>query len=153
MQAGESKEFRYWLAVVEDVHGPAVAVGESLAGIDSQGVVESAEHLGGLDGPIFGMLAAAAGTADGLTHLQAAASHQSRHNRRPVVPSAVVVVDLGRAAELAPHHRDYILIHTAIVKVLNEIGDAAVHLGQLLFQSLEIAAVSVPAADRQGHAA
>ena len=147
------EKFRDRLAVVEDIHGSAVAVGESLRGIDAQGVVEGAEHLGHVQGPILGIFAAAAGGADGLTHLQAAARHQGGHDRRPVIPAAVVIVDLRRSAELAPHHRHHVLVQAAIVQVLNEIGDAAVHLGELISERLEIAAVRIPAADGQGHAA
>ena len=43
--------------------------------------------------------------------------------------------------------------HAAVVQVLDQVGDAAVDLRQLLLQRLEVLAVRVPAADGQRHAA
>ena len=37
----------------------------------------------------------------------------------------------GRAAELAPHHRHHVVVHAAVVQVLDQVGDAAIELGQL----------------------
>src|SRR5262249_8691596 len=58
-----------------------------------------------------------------------------------------------RAAELAPHNRHHVLVHATVVQVLDQVGDAAIDLRQLRFQCLEVAAVGVPAADGQRHAA
>ena len=45
-----------------------------------------------------------------------------------------VNADLGRAAELAPHDRHHVLVHAAVVQVLDQVGDGPVDLGQLLAQ-------------------
>ena len=80
-------------------------------------------------GPVVRVFAAGAGGADRLAHLQAAAGDQRAHGRRPVVAAAVVAVDLRRAAELAPHHRHHVVLHAAVVQVLDQVGHAAIHLG------------------------
>src|SRR5271157_2453117 len=91
------------VAVIEDVHWPAAAVGERVRRVDAQGVVDGAQDVALLERTILGVLAAGAAAADGLAHLEAAAGDQRRHDRRPVIAAAVVHVDLRRAAELAPH--------------------------------------------------
>src|SRR5262249_18536364 len=137
----------------EDVDRPAAAVGEGPGGVDADGLVEGAEDLRDGDAPVSRVLAARAAGADGLAHLQPAARHQGAHHRRPVIPAAVAAVDLGRAAALAPHDGDDVLVHAAIDQILDHGGDAAIHLRQLLAQGLEVARVRVPTPDGQGNAA
>ena len=40
-------------------------------------------------------------------------------------------VDPRRAAELAPHDSDHIVLHAAVVQILDQVGDAAIDLRQL----------------------
>src|SRR5205085_11248287 len=97
--------------------------------------------------------AAGGAGADDLAQLQAAAGDQGRHDGRPVVAAAVIVVDLRRAAELAPHDRHDVVLHASGVQVVDQGGDGGVDLGQLPPQRLEVVAVRVPAPDQEGHAA
>jgi len=63
------------LAVVEDVHRPAAAVQEGHRRVDAEGLVQRGQQLRSGVTPVLGVLAAGAGRADGLAHLQAAAGH------------------------------------------------------------------------------
>ena len=55
--------------------------------------------------------------------------------KRPVI-TAAVRIDLRRPAKLAPHDRHHVVLHTALVQVLDHaVGQALVHLfGKLLLQ-------------------
>ena len=81
--------------------------------------------------------------------LQAAAGDQRRHDRRPVVAAVRRrVVDARRAAELAPDDRDDVLVHAAVVQILDQVGDAAIELGQLAAQRDEVLASACPSRRR-----
>src|SRR5205823_2154918 len=108
-------QFGHGFAVVEDVHGPAAAVGERLGGINAERLIEGAQDLRGGIAAVLGIFAACAGGADGLTHLEAAARDESRHHWRPVIAAAVVAVDFRGAAKLTPHNGHHILIHAPII--------------------------------------
>src|SRR5208283_1621187 len=90
--------------------------------------------------------------ADRLPHAETAAGYQGRHHRTPVIAAAVVAVDLGSPAKLAPHDGDNVVLHAAVVQVLDQVGDAAVHFRELFAERFEITAVRVPAANCQGDA-
>ena len=51
--------------------------------------------------------------------------------------AACAAVDARRAAEFAPHDRDHVVVHAAIVQILDEVGDAAVEFGKLVPQRLK----------------
>src|SRR5205807_140925 len=151
--SARSDQLAHRVAVIDDVHRPAGAVGERPGRIDADGAIEGAEHLRHGVAPVARILAARRAGADGLAHLEPAAGDEGAHDGRPVVAPAVAAVDLGGSAELTPHDGDNVLVHAAVVQVLDQAGDATIDLRELPAQGLEVAAVRVPAADGQGDAA
>ena len=71
------------------------------------------------------------------------------------MPAAVRrrIADLGRPAELAPHDGDDVLLHAAVVQVLDQVSQADVQQRQLAAQGDEVLRVRVPAAVGQRDAA
>ena len=80
--------------------------------------------------PVDGALATGAGLADRLAHAHAAAGHERRHDRGPVV-AARAAVDSRRPSELAPHDGHDVVLHAALVQILDEVCQAAVDHGKL----------------------
>src|SRR5262249_51158826 len=110
------------LAIIEDVHRPAAAVGEGLGRGDADGVIDRGKHVGGCATAVAWVLAAGARSANGLAHTQSAAGDHRRHDRRPVIASGLIV-DARSTAELAPHHRHDVAVHAAVAQVADEVGD------------------------------
>ena len=92
------------------------------------------------------------GRADHLPCPQAAAGQKRTGNVGPVV-AAGVFVDLWRSSELAPHHHGHVFVEAAAVDVVDQCRHALVELGQVLAAEGEVAAVVVPEAVADRHAA
>ena len=80
---------------------------------------------------------------------------RAQRDLRPVV-AAAVLVDLRRAAELAPDHHRHVLVQPALVQVFDQRGQALIEHRQVMAGVLEgravRLAVPVPAAVGQRHA-
>ena len=127
------------------MNGPVGLVPDEGVGVDAQVVVDGGQDVVVVDRSAGGRAAELVGRADDLADLHAAAGEQGRVDPRPVV-AAGVLVDLGRAAELAPDdHRD-VPVQTAGVDVLDQGGDPLVEERQMLAELAEVAAVRVPEA-------
>ena len=63
-----------------------------------------------------------------------------------------VLVELGRAAKLAPGDHADVLVHPALVKIFDERAQPLVEIGRVLFHPRGIPAVEVPAAVIEGDA-
>jgi DNA-directed RNA polymerase subunit RPC12/RpoP len=90
------------LPVVEEVHGPAVAVGDGRGRIDTEVMIKGREDVLERHWPISDIGGDFVRRADHLAGAHAAACHEGEVHCRPVV-AARVLVDSGRAPELAPH--------------------------------------------------
>src|SRR5262245_49851843 len=95
------------------------------------------------DGTRFGLAAEAIGGTNDVARFHATAGHESARDARPVV-AAGVLVDLRRAAKLAPGDDRTIVGQAALVQVLNQSGHGFVEYRQLLFGVFEILAVPIP---------
>ena len=67
--------------------------------------------------------------------------------------AARIFVDLRGAAELAPDDHGDVLLHAAVMQVLDQRADRLVELRKPLLQLSEVVAVIVPAAEGEGDAA
>ena len=79
-------------------------------------------------------------------------SEQGGGDLRPVIPTRILV-DFGCAPELAPHDDADILVHAAGMQILNQRSNSLIEQWEILPGALEIAAVSIPAAEPKGHTA
>ena len=134
-------------SVVEDVHRPAAGVGECQGGIDAHGSVKCAgapARRGRADPWGIHPWALVAPIACPILSPPPATS--ARMACAEVVAAAVAVVDPRRPSELAPHDRDDVVFQTAPMQVCNQVGHAAVHVGQLSLHRLEVASMRVPGA-------
>src|ERR1043166_8146435 len=64
-----------------------------------------------------------------------------------------VLVNRGRAAELAPNDNGNVLVQAALMQILDQRAHSLVEQREVLPQRAEIIAVMIPSAERQGHAA
>ena len=87
------------------------------------------------------------GRADRLPVLHPAAREQPARNARPMI-AAGVLVDRRGSAELAPHDHRHVLVHPAVVQILDQCGYALIKHGHVLAGAIEIAAVPVPSTER-----
>ena len=109
-------------------------------------MVERGEDVLEGDRAVLGVTGRLVGRADHLAGAHAAAGQEGEIHRRPVV-AAGVLVDLGRAAELAPDdHRD-VLVQAAEMQVFDQRREGHVELGNTRPAGSEVLAVRVPAAE------
>ncbi len=127
--------------------GPGLVADEGV-GVDAQVVVDGGQDVLVVDRPAGGRAAQLVGRADHLADLHAAAEEQGRVDPGPVV-AAGVLVDLGRAAELAPDDHGDVAVEAAVVDVLDQGRDPLVEQRQVLAEPVEVVAVRVPEADRR----
>src|SRR5271155_3679437 len=79
------QQFRQRFAVIEEVAWPARAVGKGLRRIDTHGAIKGCQDLGCRAAAVARLLATGRRRTDGLAHAHAAAGHERRHHRGPVV--------------------------------------------------------------------
>ena len=115
-------------------------------------MIKRGEDFAELHGPLGGLAAETIRRANHLAGLHAASEEQPARDARPMIASAVLV-DGGRAAELAPNDHRNILVQSALVQILDQRAESLIEQRQVLAQSTEVVAVMVPAAERQGDAA
>src|SRR5436305_9211609 len=96
-------------------------------GVDAEVAIYRRDDLAGRHRALAGNLAEAVGRADDLAGPHAAADHQARADRRPVIATRIVV-DARRAAELAPDDHGRIVEQAARVQVLDESAEALIEL-------------------------
>ena len=104
------------------------------------------------DRAILGGVGQPVGRADDLAGPHAAAGEQGAGDVRPVV-AAGVLVDLGRAAELAPDDDRHVLVEPARVEVVDQGRQGLIELREVRAALAEVVPVEVPAAEGQRHAA
>ena len=100
-------------------------------GVDAQVVVDGGQDVLVMDRPAGGRAAQLVGRADHLADLHPAAEEQGRVDAGPVV-AAGVLVDLGRAAELAPDDHGDVAVEPADVDVLDQRRDPLIEQRQML---------------------
>ena len=154
-RAGDAR-LKHFLERFPAVHEVLRATGEvgegDLVRIKADTVVERGEDFAEVEGAVIGLAAEAVRGADDLAGPHAAAGQHGAGNLRPVV-AAGVVVDLRRAAELAPKDHRHVLVQAALMQVLDQRAEALVEQRTVLPERVVDAAVMIPAAEREGHAA
>src|SRR5262249_50188389 len=107
------------LAAVDDLDGPVAGGHELLVGDDSQEVVDRGGQVFGTDRGALGLGGRGVGGAVDGAALDAAAGQDDAEDLGPVVATGVLV-DLGRAAELAGDHDHGPLEQAGAVQVGDE---------------------------------
>ena len=119
--------------------------------VDAELVIEGGEDVLIVHGPILRFFAQAVGRTDDLAHAHAAAGQEGARRLGPVV-AAGGFVDAWSAAEFAPGDDADILVEAAGVQVFDQGGDSLIELVELRRKLGEVAAVPVPATEREGDA-
>ena len=136
----------------DEVVGTAGEVGDGgFVRIDAEVVVKGGKDFAKSDGTLVGFAAESVGGADGLASFHAAAGEQSAGDARPMI-AAGVGVDFWSAAEFSPNNKGNVFVHAALVKVIDQGGDALVEQWHVFAASFEVAVVPVPAAEGEGDA-
>src|SRR5216117_2185073 len=95
---------------VDEILRPAAQVRDGRPGyVNAQVVIQRREDFPEIDRPAGWLAAEAVGGADHLPRLHAPAGQQREGRLGPVLAPAVLV-DLGAAAEFAPHYHGDVLI-------------------------------------------
>ena len=115
-------------------------------------MIERGEDFAELHGALAGFPSEPVGGANHLPYFHAAAKKHRAGNARPMVAPAILV-DRGRAPELAPDHNRHVLVQPARVQVLHQGAHTLVEHRQVLAQRVEILAVMIPAAEGERDAA
>ena len=148
-----ANQFLDRLVVVEQTLSPAGLVGEhQLLRGDPQIVVQGCEDLQQVDRSFLRILAQVVGRADRSAKFHPSPRQQDTHHFRPVVTTAVIVVNPGGTAEFAPDDDGDILVEPAIVQVLDQGGDPVVEHRQGFLRLAEVVAVPVVLAEVHRHA-
>ena len=123
-------------------------VGERNGGrVDAEVPIESREYLGKVHRAVGDRRGMAVGGADHLSGAEATSGEQSAADCRPMI-AARILVDLRRAAELAPGDDRHVFIEPTFVKILDERGESLIELRQVrVLHAVERVAVKVPAAE------
>ena len=119
--------------------------------IDTEVMVKGGKDFAESNGAFVGFAAKPVGGADGLAGVHAAAGKQGAGDARPVI-AAGVGVDFGGAAEFAPNDEGDVFVHAALVKVVDQGGNALVEQGHVFAAAFEVAVVPVPAAEGESDA-
>src|SRR5947207_6154058 len=99
--AGCSEQSGDWLAILEQVLGPAVVIGEGCGGVDTQDAVQRCQHVLHSDRTADDALAASVGGADHLAGLQPTSRNPEKTCFRPVAAAiGRHIADARRSAEL-----------------------------------------------------
>ena len=147
-----SDQLADWLSPVEEeVRAVGGVVDHRVLNVDAELVIKRGEDILVVHGPILRFLAQAVGRADDLAHAHAAAGQEGARRLGPVV-SARGLVDAWGAAEFAPGDDADILVQAAGVQIFDQRGDSLIELVELRRELGEVAAVPVPAAEREGDA-
>src|SRR5579875_2013563 len=117
------------------------------ARIESERKADSGEQVSHFDLAFLDSHAVAAGLADDLSALDAAAGQHRGPARSPVI-AARVVVDTGRAAEFAHPHDQRRIEHSPIFEVVHQCRPSRIENVAKSLDLLEILLVCVPAVER-----
>ena len=119
-------------------------------GIDRELVIQSMKDILQVYGPVLGHFAASRSRADHLTMAESATRQEEERRRRPVI-STGTAVDPRRATELAGHHDGRVVQHAVGIQIFDQRGHLPGKTRQLAAHGVEVVAVSLPAADGEGH--
>src|SRR5687767_6532673 len=104
---------------IDQIMRPARGVGDcGGVGVDAEVVIEGGEDFAEFHGTFRGLTAEPVGCADDLAGLHAAAAQYAAGYAGPVV-AAAVFIDRRAAAEFAPGDDRHILVHAALVEILD----------------------------------
>src|SRR4051812_3297788 len=131
----------------QDGDRPIGLVADERVRVDPQVMIDGRQHILIMHRPAGGRAAELVGRADHLADPHPAAEEQGHAHPGPVV-AARLLVDPGRAAELAPGHHGHVAVEAAVVEVLHQRRDPLIEQGQLRAEPLEVAPVHVPGAER-----
>ena len=132
------QDFHDRLAVRENGNGPAGVVEEALRPVNAQVPVDGGPQVLRLEGAFRGVFAFGVGRADHLPRAHPATRHQHGHRPGPMVApglqhAGLAAHDRGearRAAKLACHHEQHLLVQSPRVEVLHQRRDGLVVVGE-----------------------
>ena len=111
---------------------------------DSQEAVERRVDFTEMNRSVRDFTAQAIGRANDLSRPETTTSNQAATDAGPMIPSGVFV-DLWGSAKFAPRDHSNVLIHSALVEVLNQGGEGLIEVGQMRVSCFaEVPTVKIP---------
>lgn len=126
----ESHQLANRLAVGQHRDGAAGEVGELVAVVDAEVVVDRGEQVLRVERAFGGVFGFGVGGSDDLAHAESSAGDQSGLSLRPVVSAEATVGgrDARSAAELADGDDEDFFVEAALVDVFDQSGEGRVHV-------------------------
>ena len=115
-------------------------------------MIQRGEDFAEVHTSLHDLSAEAIGRADHLACLHPTPGKERAAHLRPVVASGVLV-DLGSASKFPPGHHGHILLHAALMQVLDQRAVGLIEEREMGQQLAVIIAVEVPASEVEGDAA
>ncbi len=137
--------------IAEELRAAAEIGKRGLDRVDAHAVIERGEHFQVVDRPILHLAADAIARSDNLAGPHAAAGQHGEVDRGPMI-AAGIFVDLGRAAEFAPHDHRHVLFHSPLVQVIEQRRNPLIEHRNVLPPGGEILPVPIPTAEGTGDA-